>query len=136
MTLCCSGFEYPDRCIDCEGPVWDSTYTLFDPVTKGHAPLCKDCYQARQPKEKTEPVVSIILDKGAKMTYVPPKGCDFIPVNPQAGFEVESGTCVCAPEWGHNAKVYDQYKTSAPPQDDEGPGTEGGPYNRHTKWTE
>jgi len=50
MTLCCSGFEYPDTCIDCGGHVWDKTFTLYDPVTKGHAPLCKDCFKKRQPE--------------------------------------------------------------------------------------
>jgi hypothetical protein len=63
-----------------------------------------------------EPVVHIILKEGALMKYVPPQGCDFIPINPLAGIETESGVCVCAPGWGHNAMVYEQYRTSAPPE--------------------
>lgn len=76
----------------------------------------------------------LAIKKEPTVQYVPPKGCDFVPVNPLAGIEVESGTCVCEPDWGHNATVAEQYKTAGPP-DDEGPGTEGGPYNRHTKWS-
>ena len=77
--------------------------------------------------------ISYVAYRKPTISYVQPKGCDFIPINPLAGNEVESGVCVCVAGWGHNATEYERYVTSAPPVD-EGPGTEGGPYNRHTKW--
>lgn len=59
-----------------------------------------------------QPILHVKIDEGAELDYVPPTGCDFIPAMP--GHPVEEGTCVCAPEWGHNAGTYEHYLTSAP----------------------
>lgn len=51
MSFCCTGFRSEHiPCVDCGIAVFDSSYTLYDPVLKYHRALCHECYDARQPK--------------------------------------------------------------------------------------